>query len=110
MPRDIEGNTFYLNNYIDQNQFNQLYNLKWQTREIQSANVIVSKLMPMSKKTIEQRYAAGAKVTQMKKTLKRRDSSLSNQHKHDNYDTNKSQNSQSNGEADPDKIEDLNIS
>ena len=31
------------------------------------------------------------------------------QHKYDNHDTNESQDSQSNGEADQDKIEDLNI-
>ena len=27
--KDIEGNTFYLNNYIDWDQFNQLYDLEW---------------------------------------------------------------------------------
>lgn len=29
VPKDIESNTLYLNNYINQNQFNQLYNAKW---------------------------------------------------------------------------------
>ena len=28
VPRDTEGKTFYLNNYIDWDQFNQLYNPK----------------------------------------------------------------------------------
>ena len=27
--RDTEGNTFYLNNYIDWDQFNQLYDPEW---------------------------------------------------------------------------------
>ncbi len=55
VPRDTEGNTFYLNNYIDWDQFNQLYDTKWQTKGTQSANVIVWKLMSTSRKAIEQR-------------------------------------------------------
>ena len=108
--RDIEGNTFYLNNYIDWNQFNQLYNPEWQTKGTRSANAIVQKLMPASRKTMEQRQAAGARAAQMKKTPRRKNSGSSDQHKHDDYDTNESQDSQSNGEADPDEMEDLNIS
>ena len=41
MPKDIDNNTFYLNNYIDLDQLNKLYNPKWQTKAIQSANIIV---------------------------------------------------------------------
>ena len=37
------------------------------------------------------------------------DSSLSDQHEHDDHDIDESQNSQSNGEANPDEMEDLNI-
>ena len=51
--RDTESNTFYLNNYIDWDQFNQLYNSEWQTKGIQSANAIIRKLMPASKKVME---------------------------------------------------------
>ena len=65
--------------------------------------------MPALKKVMEQRQAAGAKAAQVKKTPKKRNSSLSDQYKHDNYNTNKSQNSQSNDEADPNEMEDLNI-
>ena len=93
VPKDTEGNTFYLNNYIDYSQFNHLYDLEWQTKETQSANAIVQKLMPASKKAIEQRQAARERAAQMKKTLGRRNSGLSNQHKHDDYDTNELKNS-----------------
>ncbi len=30
--RDTKDNTFYLNNYIDWDQFNQLYDPEWQTK------------------------------------------------------------------------------
>ena len=32
VSRDTEGNTFYLNNYINWDQFNQLYNPEWQIK------------------------------------------------------------------------------
>ena len=48
VPRDIETNTFCFNNYIDWDQFNQLYDLEWQTKGTWSANTIVQKLMPTS--------------------------------------------------------------
>ncbi len=41
VPRDTEGNTFYLNNYFDWDQFNQLYNPEKQTKGTRSANTIV---------------------------------------------------------------------
>ncbi len=37
------------------------------------------------------------------------DNNLSDQHEQDDYNTDESQDSQSNGEASPDKMEDLNI-
>ncbi len=61
------------------------------------------------KKQIEQRPESGTRVTQMKKVSKKIVSGSSDQHKHDDYNIDQSQNSQSNSEADPDKIEDLNI-
>ena len=110
MLRDSEGNIFYHKNYINWDQFNQLYDPEWQTKGTQSANTIRQKLMPASKKAIEQKQAARAKVAQMKKTLRRKNSSLLDQHKYDYYNTDKSQNTQFNDEADLDKMEDLNIS
>ncbi len=29
MPKNTESNTSYINNYIDWDQFNQLYNSEW---------------------------------------------------------------------------------
>ena len=59
VPRDTEDNTFYLNNYIN---WDQLYDPEWQIKGTRSANAIVQKLMPASKKAMEQRQAAGARV------------------------------------------------
>ncbi len=80
VPRGTEDNTFYLNNYIDQDQFNQLYDPEWQTKGTRSANAIVQKLMPASRKAMGQRQEAGAKAAQMKKTPRRMDNGLSDQH------------------------------
>ena len=107
--RDIESITFYLNNYIDWDQFNQLYDPEWQSKGTQSANPIVQKLMLASRKAMEQKQEAGARAAQRKKESKRIDSSSWDQHKHDDYDTNELEDSQSDGEANPDEMEDLNI-
>ena len=40
---------------------------------------------------------------------RRMDSGSLDQHKHDDYDTNESHDSQSNGKSNPNKMEDLNI-
>ena len=46
----------------------------------------------------------------MKKTSRRRNIGLLDQYKYNDYDTNKSQDSQSNGEANLDEMKDLNFS
>ncbi len=66
-------------------------------------------LMSASRKAMKQRQEAGVRAAQMKKTLKRIDNGLSDQQEQDNYETDKSQNSQSNGKTDPDEMGDLNI-
>ncbi len=48
-------------------------------------------------------------MAQMKKAPKRIDSGLLNQYKYNDYDTDKSQDSQSNNKADSDEIKGLNI-
>ncbi len=58
---------------------------------------------------MEQRQEAGARAARMKKTSRRMDNGSLDQHEQDDYDTDESQDSQSNGEADPDEMEDLNI-
>ena len=108
ISKDTEGNTFYHNNYIDWDQFNQLYKSKWQTKGIQSVNAIIQKLMLASKKTIEQRQEAEIRAMQMKRPRKIDNDSL-DPHRHNYHDTNESQDSQSNGEVNLDEIKDLNI-
>ncbi len=93
VPRDTEGNTSYLNNYIDWDQFNQLYDPEWQTKGTWSANAIVRKLIPASKKAIEQRQKAEVRAARLKKSSKRIDSGSLDKHKHDNYDINEPQDS-----------------
>ncbi len=65
--------------------------------------------MPASRKTIEQRQEAGTRATRMKKTSKKMDNGLSDQYEQDDYDTDELQNSQSNDEANPNEMENLNI-
>ncbi len=65
--------------------------------------------MPVSRKVIEQIQKAGARVAQMKRTPREMDNSLSDKHKQDDYITDESQDSQSNGEANLDEMKDLNI-
>ena len=71
VSKNTKNNTFYLNNYNDWDQFNELYNSKWQIKGIWSANAIVQKLMPVSKKVMEQNQKAEARVAQMKKAPKK---------------------------------------
>ena len=57
---------------------------------------------------MKQRQKAGARATQIK-APRNMDNGLLDQHKLNDYNTNKLKDSQFNGEADLDKIEDLNI-
>ena len=52
ISRDIENNNFYLNNHNNWDQFNHLYNSKWQIKSTQSANTIIQKLMIALRKTV----------------------------------------------------------
>lgn len=55
--------------------------------------------MLASRKTIAQKQEIKTRTSQIKKTLKKMHNGLSNQHQHDDYDMNKSQDSQFNGKA-----------
>ena len=44
--KDQNKFVFYVNNYINWDQFNQLFDLNWIKRVIQNANAIVRKLRP----------------------------------------------------------------
>ncbi len=63
----------------------------------------------MSRKTMKQKQAAEVRAARMKKTPRRMDNGLLDQHEQDDYDTDESQDCQSNREADLDEMEDLNI-
>ena len=56
---------------------------------------------------MEQKQRAGKKVTQIKKAMI--NNRLAKQRNHDNDDNDKSQDTQSNSEADPDQINNLNL-
>ncbi len=46
VPRNQNKVMFYVNNYIDYNQFNQLYNLDWIEKGIRNADAVACKLGP----------------------------------------------------------------
>ena len=48
VPRDQDRMVFYVNNYIDWDQFNQLYNADWFNKGIRNADVVACKLGPAS--------------------------------------------------------------
>ena len=48
VPRDQDRMVFYVNNYIDWNQFNQLYDANWFNKDIRNADAIACKLRPAS--------------------------------------------------------------
>ncbi len=53
VPRDQERIVFYVNNYIDWNQFNQLYAPDWREKGVRNADTIAQKLIPASIKTTD---------------------------------------------------------
>lgn len=75
----------------------------------QSSNLIIRNLMSVSIKVMEQKQKAETKTAQMKKASSRIFGGLLELYKHDNYDIDEEQFSQSNDEANLDEIENLNI-
>ena len=51
--RDQKKIVFYVNNYIDWDQFNQLYALNWLNKNIQNADTVTQKLTLGSTKIID---------------------------------------------------------
>ena len=54
VPRNQDKFVFYINNYIDWDQFNQLYNSDWMEKSIRNANIIARKLRPTSTRVINE--------------------------------------------------------
>ena len=55
VPRDQDKFVFYVNNYIDWDQFNQLYDPDWMEKGIRNADVVARKLGPASSKATNDR-------------------------------------------------------
>ncbi len=55
VPRDQDKVVFYVNNYIDWDQFNQLYNPDWMEKCIRNADAVVRKLGSASTRATNQR-------------------------------------------------------
>lgn len=55
IPRDQDKFGFYINNYIDCDQLNQLYNFDWMEKGVQNGDVIPHKLESALTKVINQK-------------------------------------------------------
>ncbi len=55
VPRDQEKNVFYVNNYIDWDQFNQLYAPDWLEKGVRNADAVARRLEPASTKAADLR-------------------------------------------------------
>ena len=66
IPRDQDKVVFYVNNYINWDQFNQLYDPDWIEKGIQNADVVAHKLRPASIKATNHRLEV-AREEQWKK-------------------------------------------
>ncbi len=55
VPRDQERIVFYVNNYIDWDQFNQLYAPDWLEKGVQNADAVAQKLTSASTKVTDLR-------------------------------------------------------
>ena len=55
VPRDQERIVFYVNNYIDWDQFNQLYAPDWLEKGVRNADAVAWKLTPVSTKATDLR-------------------------------------------------------
>ena len=66
VPRDQDKMVFYVNNYIDWDQFNQLYNADWFKKSIQNADAVARKLRSASIKATNLRLEVTKEKVQKK--------------------------------------------
>ena len=101
---------FYVNNYIDWDQFNQLYDPDWLNKSIQNADAVARRLGPASKKATNLRLEEAqkkqkaverrkAEIVAAKRRRDRGEISLSNQEDEDDSDR---------SDMDPDQEDNLN--
>lgn len=55
VPRNQDKVMFYVNNYIDWDQFNKLYDLDWMEKCVRNADAVAHKLKPASTKATKLR-------------------------------------------------------
>ena len=72
VPRDQDKFVFYVNNYIDWDEFNQLYDLDWMEKGIRNADVLGHKLGPASTRAINNGLEVARKERQKKEEIKDR--------------------------------------
>ena len=58
VPKDQDKFVFYVNNYIDWDQFNQLYDPDWMKKGIRNADAVARKLRPASTRATNDRLEA----------------------------------------------------
>ena len=73
VPRDQDRMVFYVNNYIDWNQFNQLYDNDWFNKGIRNTDAVARKLAPALIKATNLRVEVAKEEVQKKhEVVKRR--------------------------------------
>ncbi len=69
VPRDQDKVVFYVNNYIDWDQFNQLYDPDWIEKDIRNADVVARKLGPVSTRATNQRLEVAKEKRQKREKM-----------------------------------------
>ena len=69
ISRDQDKFVFYVNNYIDWDQFNQLYNPDWMDKGIKNADTVACKLGPALTKAINHKLEIASKERQKKEEI-----------------------------------------
>ena len=73
VPKDQDKMVFYINNYIDWDQFNQLYDANWFNKGIRNADAVACKFRPASIKATNLRLEVAKEEVQKKhKEVERR--------------------------------------
>ena len=72
VSRDQDKFVFYVNNYINWDQFNQLYDPDWIEKSIKNANAIVRKLGPASTRVTNNRLEVAKEERRKKEKIKER--------------------------------------
>ena len=69
ISRDQDKFVFYVNNYINWDQFNQLYDSDWMEKNIRNANVVICQLGLALIKAINHRLEVAREEAQKKKEI-----------------------------------------